>query len=562
MTVITRFAPSPTGTLHVGNLRTALHNWMFAQKQSGRFLLRIDDTDQARSEERHVDSIRADLAWLGLTIDGEERQSARFDRYAARFAELVAAGRVYPAYETAQELDLKRKVLLGRGLPPIYDRAALALSDADRAALEGQGVRPHWRFRLLESPIVWDDEIRGPQRFDPATMGDPVIRRADGSWLYLFPSVVDDIDMGVTHVVRGEDHVSNTATQLQMFEALGSTPPAFAHEALLTGNEGKLSKRLGSLGVDHFRESGIEPQTLVALLARIGTSDPVEPLVDPAPLIASFDFARFGRAPARFDEAELAQLNARIVHQLGFRRRGRPASRRHDVAGVGDDPAQYRHRRRGGRLVARGRRPGRCRRSVGGSRLSGAGGRVCRHDRLVGRSLACAHQRAQGSDRPQGQAAVPAAATRAHRAPARPRHGGFAPADRQGSCAVASRSGGIGNLFTSRMLRCIITETGDRPVQRMESNACTPNIATHRPDRALSAWGAPSLINGALIAGLIFAAPNVISHGPEDGITIIPIRDPVEPPPVDDAKPKPDPSRRANAEADCARSRDQDRVAQ
>jgi glutamyl-tRNA synthetase len=318
MTVITRFAPSPTGTLHVGNLRTALHNWMFAQKQSGRFLLRIDDTDQARSEERHVDSIRADLAWLGLTVDGEERQSARFDRYAARFAELVAAGRVYPAYETAQELDLKRKVLLGRGLPPIYDRAALALSDADRAALEGQGVRPHWRFRLLESPIVWDDEIRGPQRFDPATMGDPVIRRADGSWLYLFPSVVDDIDMGVTHVVRGEDHVSNTATQLQMFEALGSTPPAFAHEALLTGNEGKLSKRLGSLGVDHFRESGIEPQTLVALLARIGTSDPVEPLVDPAPLIASFDFARFGRAPARFDEAELAQLNARIVHQLGF----------------------------------------------------------------------------------------------------------------------------------------------------------------------------------------------------------------------------------------------------
>ena len=319
MTVTTRFAPSPTGTLHVGNLRTALHNWMFAKAQGGRFLLRIDDTDRARSEERHVESIRADLAWLGLVPDGEERQSARFDRYEARFAEMVAAGRVYPAYETAQELELKRKILLGRGLPPVYDRAALALSDADRAKLEAEGVRPHWRFRLdHDAPIEWDDLVRGHQRFDSATMSDPVIRRADGSWLYLFPSVVDDMDMGVTHVVRGEDHVSNTAAQLQMFAALGGNPPAFAHEALLTGSEGKLSKRLGSLGADHFRESGIEPQALVALLARIGTSDPVEPFVDPAPLIASFDFARFGRAPARFDEAELAQLNARIVHQLGF----------------------------------------------------------------------------------------------------------------------------------------------------------------------------------------------------------------------------------------------------
>lgn len=319
MTVTTRFAPSPTGTLHVGNLRTALHNWMFAKAQGGRFLLRIDDTDLARSEARHVESIRADLGWLGLLPDGEERQSARFDRYEARFAELVAAGRAYPAYETAPELDLKRKVLLGRGLPPVYDRAALALGDVERAALEAEGRTPHWRFRLdHDAAIEWDDLIRGPQRFDPKTMSDPVIRRADGSWLYLFPSVVDDVDMGVTHVVRGEDHVSNTATQLQMFAALGSAPPAFAHEALLTGSEGKLSKRLGSLGVDHFRDSGIEPQALVALLARIGTSDPVEPFVDPAPLIATFDFARFGRAPARFDEAELAQLNARIVHQLGY----------------------------------------------------------------------------------------------------------------------------------------------------------------------------------------------------------------------------------------------------
>lgn len=319
MNVVTRFAPSPTGRLHVGNIRTALHNWMWARKSGGRFLLRIDDTDQERSREEHVESIREDLAWLGLTPDREERQSQRFDLYERRFAELAAAGRVYPAYETQQALDLKRKILLGRGLPPIYDRAALALTDADRTRLEAEGVRPHWRFRLDHSaPIEWHDLVRGPQRFDPATMSDPVVRRADGSWLYLLPSVIDDIDMAITHVVRGEDHVSNTAAQLQMFDALAAAPPAFAHEALLTGSEGKLSKRLGSLGADHFREAGIEPQAIVALLARLGTSDPVEPQGDVAPLLATFDFARFGRAPARFDEAELAQLNARILHQLDY----------------------------------------------------------------------------------------------------------------------------------------------------------------------------------------------------------------------------------------------------
>ncbi|HET9510140.1 MAG TPA: glutamate--tRNA ligase [Sphingomonas sp.] len=316
--IITRFAPSPTGHLHVGNLRTALHNWMWAKKHGGRFLLRIDDTDRERSEERFVTAIRADLSWLGLIPDDEARQSQRFALYETRFAELVASGRIYPAYETPQELDLKRKIQLGRGLPPIYDRAALALTDADRARLDADGVRPHWRFRLSPEAIAWDDLIRGPQRFDPATMSDPVIRRADGSWLYLLPSVIDDIDMGITHVVRGEDHVSNTAAQVQMFESLGAAPPAFAHEALLTGSEGKLSKRLGSLGVAHFRDDGIEPQAIVALLARIGTSDPVEPMVEPTPLIETFDFAHFGRAPARFDEGELAGVNAKIIHQLPF----------------------------------------------------------------------------------------------------------------------------------------------------------------------------------------------------------------------------------------------------
>jgi glutamyl-tRNA synthetase len=319
MSTVTRFAPSPTGRLHVGNIRTALHNWLLAKKANGRFLLRIDDTDAARSEERFVEAIRENLAWLGLEPDGEERQSARLALYEEAFARLKAAGRVYPAYETAQELDLKRKIALGRGLPPIYDRAALALTDAERAAKEAEGVAPHWRFKLDHGEAIeWTDGIRGPQHFDPAQLSDPVVRRADGSWLYMLPSAVDDIAMGVTDVLRGEDHVSNTALQIQMFTALGASPPRFAHEALLVGTEGKLSKRLGSLGADAFREQGIEPEALVALLARLGTSLPVEPIADRAVLVESFDLATFGRAPARFDEAELSRLNAAIVHRTPF----------------------------------------------------------------------------------------------------------------------------------------------------------------------------------------------------------------------------------------------------
>ena len=274
--IVTRFAPSPTGRLHVGNLRTALHNWLLARKGDedgrGRFLLRIDDTDAERSREEYVDAIREDLAWLGLEPDAEFRQSERLDLYENAFAKLKEAGRVYPAYETAQELELKRKIALGRGLPPIYDRAALKLTDEERATKEAEGVAPHWRFKLdREQHIDWEDAVRGPQKFDPAQLSDPVIRRADGSWLYMLPSVVDDLDMGVTDVLRGEDHVSNTAVQVQMFSALhqaGVGPdhcdvvdsfPNLGHTALLVGKEGKLSKRLGSLSCEALRESGIEP---------------------------------------------------------------------------------------------------------------------------------------------------------------------------------------------------------------------------------------------------------------------------------------------------------------
>ena len=326
MTTVTRFAPSPTGLLHVGNIRTALHAWLLARKHGGRFLLRIDDTDAERSREDYVAAIREDLAWLGLDPHGEERQSARLAIYERAFEKLRDAGRVYRCYETAQELELKRKVLLGRGLPPIYDRAGLALTDADHARLAADGLAPHWRFRLDHAePIEWDDGIRGKQHFDPAQLSDPVIRRADGSWLYMLPSAIDDAEMGVTDVLRGEDHVSNTAVQIQMFTALfaagfgaAKVLPRFAHEALLVGREGKLSKRLGSLSATSLRDSGIEPEALAALLARLGTSLPVEPIADRKVLIETFDLATFGRAPARFDEAELERVNHAIVHQLDY----------------------------------------------------------------------------------------------------------------------------------------------------------------------------------------------------------------------------------------------------
>ena len=312
MTVITRFAPSPTGRLHVGNIRTALHNFLFARKHGGSFLLRIDDTDRERSREEFVDAIRDDLSWMGLTADSEVRQSERFDLYEREFERLKAAGRVYACYETSEELELRRKVLLGRGLPPVYERKP---TDAEVP----EGRQPHWRFRLdHDAPIEWTDLIRGPQRFDPKLLSDPVVRREDGSWLYLLPSVIDDVDLKITHIVRGEDHVTNSAAQIQMFEALGAEPPAFAHEALLVAAEGKLSKRLGSYGAEHLREEGVEPMAMLSLLARIGTSQPVEPIANLDELARDFDFAHFGRAPAHFDPHDVELLNGRLLHKLDY----------------------------------------------------------------------------------------------------------------------------------------------------------------------------------------------------------------------------------------------------
>lgn len=309
---VTRFAPSPSGRLHVGNIRTALHNALFAKANGGRFLLRIDDTDAERSSEAFVEAIHADLAWLGLVPDACVRQSARFALYEREFDRLKASGRVYPCFETPEELDVRRKVLLGRGLPPVYERK-------DPAAPVPADVAPHWRFRLdHDSPIEWDDLVRGHQKFDPSLISDPVVRRADGSWLYLLPSVIDDIDLGVTHIVRGEDHVSNSATQIQMFAALDAPTPHFAHEALLVAAEGKLSKRLGSTGVDGMRDAGIEPLALLSLLARLGTSQPVEARTSIVALAEGFDFSTFGRAPAHFDLADVELLNAKLLHLTDF----------------------------------------------------------------------------------------------------------------------------------------------------------------------------------------------------------------------------------------------------
>ncbi len=312
MSIVTRFAPSPTGRLHVGNIRTALHNALFALKEGGRFILRIDDTDRERSTAEFDQAIRDDLDWLGLKPDSIVRQSERLSLYDREFAKLKAAGRVYACYETPGELEVRRKVLLGRGLPPVYER-----KPPDAQAPEGR--MPHWRFRLDHGlPIEWTDLIRGPQKFDPKLLSDPVVRREDGSWLYLLPSVIDDIDLGVTHIIRGEDHVSNSAVQIQMFEALGSPPPNFAHEALLVAAEGKLSKRLGAIGVDEVRDGGLESMALLSVLAAIGTSRPVEPTNRLDELASHFDFAHFGRAPAHFDLHEVELVNARLIHTLDF----------------------------------------------------------------------------------------------------------------------------------------------------------------------------------------------------------------------------------------------------
>lgn len=319
MSVKVRFAPSPTGMLHVGNARTALITWLFTRAQQGFFLLRIDDTDQERSKDEYERGIEDGLKWMGVDWDEKTRQRDRMAIYEKNIEQLKADGRLYPCYETPEELDLKRKSQLSRKLPPIYDREALSLSADKIKEYEEQGRRAHWRFKLDHKPIEWNDVVRGPVKFNGADLSDPVLIREDGSPLYHICSVIDDVEYKITHVVRGEDHVSNTACHVQMFEALGAPAPTFGHLPLLSDKDGgKLSKRIGSLSLEDLAEEGLEPMSIVSLMARLGTSDPIEVFTNIDEVVKHFDLSKFSRGTPKFDAEELYRLNAKILHETEY----------------------------------------------------------------------------------------------------------------------------------------------------------------------------------------------------------------------------------------------------
>jgi len=313
-----RFAPSPTGWMHIGNTRTALFNYLWTLKMGGKLLLRIDDTDKVRSKKEYEDGIRDALNWLGIKWDEEARQSARFERYDAVVAELKKQGRIYACYDTPEELEFKRKRLLAKGLPPIYDRQALNYTAEDIAKFEAEGRKPHYRFKLIEEEISWNDVVRGTCKYEASKLSDPIIIREDGSYLYHLPSVIDDVDFEITHIVRGEDHVTNTAAQIQMFKAIGGTVPTFAHLPLLTGKEGKLSKRLGSLGVRELRADGVEAMAICSFLAKLGTSDAITPFYSLKDLAETLDFSKIGRSQPKFDEEELKKFNTHLVRNMPY----------------------------------------------------------------------------------------------------------------------------------------------------------------------------------------------------------------------------------------------------
>ncbi len=326
---VVRFAPSPTGMIHVGNARTALYNWLFAKPDGGTFILRFDDTDRERSRAEFADAILADLNWLGIEPDRIERQSQRFESYDAAAEKLKQAGLLYPCYETPDELDRQRARLRARGLPPVYDRRALKLSETEKADLQTAGREPHWRFLLpnhagdTQAPqrtdVAWNDLFRGGQSIDLASMSDPVLIRADGSYLYTLPSVVDDIAMAVSHVIRGDDHVTNTGAQIVLFRALDAKLPAFGHHNLLQAESGEgLSKRDSALSIAALREEGLEAATVAAYATLIGTSEPVRPVHDLAALAEIFTPDIVNKAATRFSPDEMRHLNARLLAELPY----------------------------------------------------------------------------------------------------------------------------------------------------------------------------------------------------------------------------------------------------
>ena len=316
---LVRFAPSPTGHLHVGNMRTALVNYLFARANQGRFMLRIDDTDDERSDDIFEASIRFDLEWMGMNWDCEDRQSSRLDHYHNGLESLLKSGRAYPCFESQEELSLKRKSQLSAGRPPVYDRSALKLSQDEIESRKAGGEVPHYRFLLNHDTTSWQDMVRGEQSIQMSSLSDPVILRADGRFIYTLASVIDDGDHGITHILRGEDHTTNSAAQIQLFEALGYAVPAMGHFALLAGADGEgLSKRIGSLSIGSLRDDGIESMAIASLLARIGTSDPVEVRANMDDLVAGFDISRFGRATPRFDPEQLHQINGKVLAEFSF----------------------------------------------------------------------------------------------------------------------------------------------------------------------------------------------------------------------------------------------------
>jgi glutamyl-tRNA synthetase len=318
-----RFAPSPTGLLHIGNARAAVLNWLFASHEGGEFILRFDDTDRERSTLEFAEKIQEDLTWLGIHPARVYRQSDRLSLYESAAARLKASGRLYPCYETGEELSLKRKNQIARGRPPLYDRASLHLTEEQKKTYEKEGRTPHWRFKIeTHQTIEWEDEIRGHVSFEGATLSDPVLIREDGTPLYTFASVVDDLDLAITHIIRGEDHVVNTAVQIQLIEALGGKAKAFsfAHFTLLTDREGQgFSKRLGSLSLDSFARQGIEPLTVINFLAKVGTSDAIDPHPHLEEIMASFDMKKFARSSPKFDLADLEILNKKLLHKMSYK---------------------------------------------------------------------------------------------------------------------------------------------------------------------------------------------------------------------------------------------------
>ena len=330
--IITRFAPSPTGLLHIGNVRTAILNWLFAKSNNGKFILRIDDTDKDCSKQTYEDAIKRDLEWLGLEWDKTFRQSERMDAYHDAREKLVADNRLYPCYETPEELTIKKKSLLQRGLPPIYDRAALKLSDAEKQDLESQGIRPHWRFLLVDEKISWVDDIRGEMHFKSSNIPDPVLFKENGNMTYNLASVVDDIEYGITNIMRGEDHLTNTATHIQLFKALGAeTVPNFAHFSLLYNKEGEISKRLGGFDIASLREQGIEAMAINSFFAKIGSSEPVECYYSLEDLKKTFNLKKFSKSPVSYDFEDLKRFNIQMLHHMPYEMANSLISKKNDL---------------------------------------------------------------------------------------------------------------------------------------------------------------------------------------------------------------------------------------